>query len=282
MPSFTRAAFAVPGRPAGFVNDFANVLQPAERTSLEGKLSAFNASTTIEIAVVTVPSLGGDEIAHASIQIFDAWKIGKAKKDNGVLVLVAPSEHQAWITTGYGLEGALTDLQSSWIVKNVMVPQFKNGNYYAGLNDGVDAIMAAVEGEATIPSDDASKGSAGNWGNFIWLIFFGILSLGRIFAIFLGRTKSWWMGGVLGALGGLVVLLFSSIGAGIAAIVGFALLGLLFDYLVSKSYDRWKDRGGRGGGPWMGGFGGGGGSGGGGFGGFGGGRSGGGGGGGSW
>jgi uncharacterized protein len=136
MPSFTRAAFAVPGRPAGFVNDFANVLQPAERTSLEGKLSAFNASTTIEIAVVTVPSLGGDEIAHASIQIFDAWKIGKAKKDNGVLVLVAPSEHQAWITTGYGLEGALTDLQSSWIVKNVMVPQFKNGNYYAGLNDG--------------------------------------------------------------------------------------------------------------------------------------------------
>jgi uncharacterized protein len=142
--------------------------------------------------------------------------------------------------------------------------------------------MAAVEGEATIPSDDASKGSAGNWGNFIWLIFFGILSLGRIFAIFLGRTKSWWMGGVLGALGGLVVLLFSSIGAGIAAIVGFALLGLLFDYLVSKSYDRWKDRGGRaavrgwavsaevavrGGG---------------GFGGFGGGRSGGGGGGGSW
>ncbi len=290
MPLVSRAQFQVPGKPTGFVDDFANVIAPADRANLQSKLSAFNASTTIEIAVVTVPSLGGDEIAHASIQIFDAWKIGKAGKDNGVLVLVAPTEHQAWITTGYGLEGALTDLQSAWIVRNVMIPEFKNNNYYAGLDAGVDSIMSAVSGEATIPSEDStdSSSSGNGWDieTILEIAFFGIFFLGRVFAIVLGRSKSWWFGGVLGALIGLLVLLFASRTLGLIAILLFTPFGLLFDYIASKNYEKWKDKGGRG--PWLGGFGGGGGSSGfgggssGGFGGFGGGSSGGGGGGGSW
>ncbi len=276
MPFAARAAFQAPGRPSGFVDDFANILAPADRAALESKLAAFNASTTIEIAVVTVPSLGGDTIETAANAIFDDWKIGKEKQDNGVLVLVAPAEHLARIQPGYGLEGALTDLQASWILKNDMLPQFKNGAYYAGLDAGTDRIIAAVEGEA-IPSDASEDKGFSGWSALIFFAFIGI----RLLGIFLGRSKSWWLGGVLGGLAGLAVLFFEGVGIGIAAILIFAGIGTLIDFLASRSYGKWKSKGGRG--PWL--WGGGGHSGGGssgGFGGFGGGSSGGGGASGSW
>jgi uncharacterized protein len=273
VPLVSLAAFTVPAQPSGFVNDFANVLSSADRATLESRLSGFSASTTIEIAVVTVPSLDGDTIETAANAIFDSWKIGKEGKDNGVLVLVAPNEHQARIQTGYGMEGALTDLQSSWIIKNDMIPKFKEGYYYAGLNAGVDRIISAVQGEA-VPFNTPSEGQS---FDIYTIAIIGVIVI-RVLALALGRSKSWWMGGVLGGIAGVVIIFLEGLLAGGIATVILVILGFLFDLIVSKNYDKLKS-GGRG---FWGGGGSSGGRSGGGFGGFGGGRSGGGGASGSW
>lgn len=265
-PPVSRAAFVVPGKPTGFVNDFAGILNAEEKTALESKLSTFSFSTTMQITVATVKSLGGDTVSNAATSLFTAWGVGQAKKDNGVLILMAPNEKQVSIAVGYGLEGALTDLQSSEIIKTYMTPEFKNGRYYAGLDAGVDAVISAVKGEASTPP--TGSGTSGGAVHFSFYILLAVLVFMRVLAMILGRSKSWWMGGVIGAVAGLIILFVAGITAGIIAIVILTPLGLLFDYIVSKSYDKWKSGGGKG--PWF--FGGGGGSssGGGGFGGFGG------------
>ncbi|TSC59854.1 MAG: uncharacterized protein LiPW15_522 [Parcubacteria group bacterium LiPW_15] len=289
-PLTTWAAFVVPEKPAGFVSDFAGMMSTEEISALESKLADFNATTTIEIAVVTIRSLDGDTIENAAQKIFDTWKIGKVKADNGALVLVSLEDRKARIQTGYGLEGALTDIQSSQIINEDITPAFRAEKYYEGLNSAVDDIILAAKGEARFSENgDNLKDS---WimkllfSNAGWLFIFIPFLILRILAISLGRTKSWWLGGVLGAAGGGVLgLIFGSLIAAIAAIVFLTPIGLLFDYAASKGYEKWKAGGGKG--PWLGGGGGFGGFGGGshsggGFGGFGGGRSGGGGASGGW
>ncbi len=289
-PRASLAAFVVPEKPAGFVSDFAGMMSAEEVSALELKLRDFNATTTIEIAVVTVKSLNGDTIENAAQKIFDTWKIGKEKVDNGALVLVSLEDRKARIQTGYGLEGALTDIQSAQIINEDIVPAFKEGEYYKGLNLAVDDIVLAVKSEAGF--SESGEKLKDSWimkllfSNGGWIFIFIPFLILRIFAIFLGRTKSWWLGGVLGGLLGLLLWLW--IGGMVWRILIIIFLGgfgALFDFLVSKSYKMWKDSGGKG--PWLGGGGGFGGFGGGshsggGFGGFGGGRSGGGGASGGW
>ncbi|MEK7089269.1 MAG: TPM domain-containing protein, partial [Patescibacteria group bacterium] len=151
MPFIARA-YTSPGNPKGFVNDFAGVLQLQEKAQLEQKISAFVAGSTNEIAVVTIPSLEGDTIENYAERLFEEWKIGNAKKDNGVLLLISPNDRQLRIEVGYGLEGALTDAQSYWIIQRQITPQFKAGNYYAGIDAGVSEIMKATQGEY-VPSE---------------------------------------------------------------------------------------------------------------------------------
>lgn len=276
---FVARAYTSPGTPAGFVNDFAGMLKADERAQLEQKITAFASSTSNEIAVVTVPNLGGDTVENFATKLFEEWKIGKAKKDNGVLLLISRDDRKLRIEVGYGLEGALTDAQSYWIIQDVIKPQFKAGNYYGGIDGGVSKIMAATQGEY-VPSTSPQEEQAINLVFEYWyLIPVAIIWLASI----LGRSKSWWAGGVLGGAAGLVIgLIKGFMYAGIISIGILIPLGLLFDYFVSKSYDKFKSGGGIPpwwiGGGWGGGFGGGGG----GFGGFGGGRSGGGGSSGDW
>lgn len=272
------AAYVSPGKPSGFVNDFAGILSADQKNALETKLVQFNKDTGEEVAVVTIKSLQGDTIENYAVTLFKEWGIGQKGKDNGVLLIAAMEDRQMRIEVGYGLEGALTDLQSNWIIKNQIAPAFKTNDYYSGLNTGTDSIISAVKSEATIPSDSSgnNSGGGGNLSNWFWAVFVAFFFAIRVLAFLLGRSKSWWLGGVLGAIAGIIVLIFTSILIGIISIIVLALLGFLFDYVVSKNYDKWKSGGGKG--PW---FFGGGGSGGGG-GGFGGGGSGGGGSSGSW
>lgn len=277
---FAARAYSSPGTPAGFVNDFAGMLQPQERTQLEQTLSSFEKSTSNELTVVTIPNLGGDTIENYAVKLFEEWKIGKTKKDNGVLLLIARDDRTMRIEVGYGLEGALTDAQSYWIINNQITPNFKAGHYYAGIDAGVSEIMKATRGEY-VPSESAR---ADKTATFIVDYWYLIPLAFMWFASILGRSKSWWAGGVLGGIGGIVIgFFYGFLYSGIIAIVALIPLGLLFDYLVSRSYDKYKTSGVI---PWWigGGWGGGsgGGFGGGGFGGFGGGRSGGGGSSGNW
>lgn len=267
-------AYTSPGKPQGFVNDFANTLSSDAHNLLEQKLSEFNSQTTIQIAVVTVPVLGNETIETYAVRLFEEWKIGQEDKDNGVLFLIAPNDRKVRIEVGYGLEGVLTDAQSNGIIQKIVLPEFKNENMEAGIVKGTEAILSVVKSEA----DYSKVGTAENsidWGKLIYAGWFMIVIAGSI----LGRTKSWWLGGVLGAVGGIIIigfifgLLFTV--KGIISIIGVTLLGLLIDFIASKGH-------GKGGGGFWGGFGGGSHGGGGGFGGFGGGSSGGGGASGRW
>ncbi|MFA5954464.1 MAG: TPM domain-containing protein [Patescibacteria group bacterium] len=270
------AAYFSPGIPTGFVNDFASVLSADQKQSLELKLSNNNKTSGNEISVVTIQSLKGDTVENYAVELFKEWGIGKKGKDNGVLLLAAIEDRKVRIEVGYGLEGSLTDAQSYWIIQNDIVPNFRSTKYYAGLNLATNHIIAVTSGEQLpVAQDQSSNTLPVDWKLFAYLIFFIPLWLASV----LGRSKSWWTGGLLGGavaiVGGLIMgfLYF-----GLIAFVILVPLGLFFDFIVSKSYTKGKARGHI---PWW--IGGGkGGMGGGGFGGFGGGSSGGGGASGGW
>jgi len=270
-------AYVSPGKPTGYVNDFAHILKAETVVSLNAELTDFKNKTTSEISVVTVSSLGDETIESYAPKLFKEWGIGQAKQDNGVLLLIAPNERTVRIEVGYGLEPVITDIESSHIISDVITPAFKAGDYDKGVIEGtqrleLDAIneYPVSNAENTQPAPQVS-GIFSILSHLFYPIIFGLIMLSS----FLARSKSWWAGGVIGGLVGVVVLFFTGLVVGSFAIVGLSILGLLFDYIVSKN-------GGNGKGPSPpfffggGGFGGGRGMGGG-FGGFGGGMSGGGG-----
>lgn len=272
-------AFTIPARPAGFVNDYAGMLTSDQVSQLEAKVRAFEKSTTDEIAVVTIPSLDGDVIENVAQDIFTKWSIGKKDTNNGVLLLVSLADKKTRIQTGYGVEGALTDIGTSFIQSDVITPAFKAGDYYGGINGALDKMIEALNGSDIVPSNYHTGTSVSKlpWQGILFFVFIFF----QILAAILGRSKSWWGGGVLGGVVALIIWHFfiSSILLAIPLIIFFIGGGLLFDFIVSRAYAQ-KQATGRFPMWWF--WGGGGGMGGGGFGGFGGGGSGGGGSSGGW
>ncbi|MFZ2522160.1 MAG: TPM domain-containing protein [Minisyncoccia bacterium] len=277
------SAFVVPEIPTGFVMDLAKILSVEQVVELETKLSNFEKSTTNEIAVVTIQSLDGDIIENVAQEIFTKWGIGKKDKNNGVLFLISLTDRQTRIHTGYGVEGDLTDLGTSYIQQDVVTPAFRSGDYFGGINGAVDKMIQALGGTNIVP-ENYSQNTTSFPKNIPWdFIFLIFIVLFQIIVSILARSKSWWGGGILGGLFGLAIwhfLIYSIFWA--VSLIGFLVFGgLLLDFLVSRSYSQakssgvnpwWMSRGGGG----SGGFGGGG------FGGFGGGFSGGGGSSGRW
>ena len=139
---------------SGRVVDNAEILGAETKRKLTEQLKAHEAGTTNQIAVLTVPSLEGESVESFAEQVFNTWKLGQKGKDNGVLLLVAPSERRMRIEVGYGLEGTLTDVAASRIIRNVMTPRFKEGNFGAGIEEGVAAVIGQLTGSAAIPADD--------------------------------------------------------------------------------------------------------------------------------
>ncbi|MDI4665979.1 TPM domain-containing protein, partial [Xanthobacter autotrophicus] len=125
----------------GRVVDAAHVLDPSTLLRLDARLAAQEAKATDQVVVATVPSLQGTSVEDYANRLFRAWQIGQAKKNNGVLLLVAPSERKVRIEVGYGLEGILTDAVASTIIRNAIVPAFKAGDMAGGIVKGTDAIL---------------------------------------------------------------------------------------------------------------------------------------------
>ncbi len=278
LPFSFAHAYSSPGSATGYVNDFAGVMSKEKVSELSSFLTAYTASTTNEIAVVTVQSLQGDTVENYANQLFKEWGIG-SKKNNGILFLVAVEDRKMRIEVGYGLEGDLTDLQSSKILDGIVKPFFKNNDYTGGIDAGVRAITRTLNGNAEFLNSIPEQGKENN--DIVGLGVFAIYMMGMLvgwLGSVLGRSKSWWLGGLLGGTLGLIAgyIFFSLVGMGILAIV-LALVGFLFDYIVSTHYEKIKSTDGIM--PW---WIGGGGSDKGGFGGFGGGMSGGGGASGDW
>jgi uncharacterized protein len=239
-------AYTSPGTPSGLVNDYANLLSAESRTTLESELLTFEKETSTQITVVTVVDLGGDTIENFAVKLFEEWGIGQKGKDNGALLLISRDDHKLRIEVGYGLEGALTDALSSQIIRNVITPSFKNNDYNTGILEGARAMMSATRGEYTAEPDNSSDSSS--YIDIRVLIFFAFVIL-RAILFFLAATPSWWAGGVLGGLFGIVIGLFTGFAyTGIIALVVLIPLGLLSDFLVSRSYEKYKN--GSGVSPW--------------------------------
>jgi uncharacterized protein len=234
------SAFTLPEKPTGYVSDYANILSQATIQLLESDLQNFTASTSNEIAVVTVPDLGGDTVEHYATKLFELWKIGNAKNDNGILLLIARDDHKLRIEVGYGLEGALPDILARDIIDSKITPYFKQGDYDKGVIAGISAIKEATKGEykATPNHNQKSFNISGNLVEFALVIIFFVF---QILASILGRSKSWWAGGLLGGVGGGILTYLQVFGMSlfVGSIVTIALvvLGLIFDYFVSNGYN---------------------------------------------
>lgn len=164
--------------PPRLVNDMAGMLSSAEEEKLENKLVGFDNTTSTQITIVTIKSIGSYDVADYAVKLFNKWGVGQKGKNNGVLVLVAKDERKAWITTGKGLEGVLTDAQTSRIYRNELKPAFKQGDYYGGLDHTADAIIAVTKGEYTADKKDVEKG-APVAGIIILIIIIAMISRSR-------------------------------------------------------------------------------------------------------
>jgi uncharacterized protein len=142
--------------PARLVNDFAEILTPAEEQLFEDSLVAFDRQTSTQIAVVTVPTLDDYPIEDYANKLFRAWGIGQKDKNNGILFLIAPNDRKMRIEVGYGLEGAFPDMIAADIIDGVK-PYFKTQNYGAGIGYGLFNIKAQVKGEYTASTDYKDK-----------------------------------------------------------------------------------------------------------------------------
>ena len=138
----------------GRVVDNAEILKPDTRKRLAETLRQHEQKTTNQVAVLTVRTLQGDSVEEYAVRVFEHWKLGQKGKDNGVLVVVAPQDRRMRIEVGYGLEGVLPDATAARIIRNVMTPRFKAGDYDGGITQGVDAIVAHLEGKGSPAADE--------------------------------------------------------------------------------------------------------------------------------
>lgn len=249
------------------VNDSANMLRPATTQQLETMLATLETEDSTQVAVLTVTSLQGELLEDYSLAVAEQWKLGSKGRDNGALLLVAKSERKIRIEVGYDLEGVLTDLIAGRIIRDVIVPEFRKGNFDGGVYNGVSAIIDVVKGEFSAENYKSSKGSSRKELADLGIVgLFAMFFIGRIFS----RNR------IVAATGGAIIapvcwLFF----VGFQPVVMVLLLpaGFLAGYLLSFLFSQ-SDRSlsGRGRHHHYGGFGGGfGGGGGGSFGGFGGG-----------
>ncbi|MFE1597327.1 TPM domain-containing protein [Methylobacterium sp. ID0610] len=132
----------------GRVVDAAGLLTDQQRGALDAKLKAHEDKTSDQVVVATVRSLQGTSIEDYANRLFRAWKLGQAKANNGVLLLVAPGERKVRIEVGYGLEGALTDALSKVLIAGTIAPRFKAGDFAGGIDAGVDGILSILAGDA--------------------------------------------------------------------------------------------------------------------------------------
>jgi uncharacterized protein len=172
----------VPKRPSPpkLVNDFTNTLTQEQIASLESKLVAYDNSTSNQIAVVIIPTTSDYSVEEVGLEIIRRWEVGNKDKNNGLVLLIAKDDRKARIEVGYGLEGAVPDITAKSIIDNEIVPNFKAGNYYRGLDEATDAIIKAAAGEYKAPEGYGKRKRGIGLSKIIFLliIIFGIL--GRI------------------------------------------------------------------------------------------------------
>ncbi|MDP8269691.1 MAG: TPM domain-containing protein [Candidatus Tenebribacter davisii] len=207
------------------VNDNAGIINAENERKLEALLRDVEGKTSSQVALLIIPSLQGENLEDYSLRVAQAWKLGQKEFDNGVLLLVALKEKKIRIEVGYGLESIITDAKSGYIIRNYMVPEFKQGDFTSGITSGLLAISGLVTKEFEITDEELAKYNqqqkAGKrkqipFGLIVFLIMFIFGGLGRgrkrgglFTALFLGsmlgggsRSSSSGFGGGFGGFSG--------------------------------------------------------------------------------
>ena len=215
LGAFAQISNVVPNRPnpPKLVNDFANVLTQDQVDALERKLVAYDDSTSNQIAIVLLPTITDKKgveypIEDVGLKILRDWGVGNKKNNNGIVIVAAMQERKLRIEVGYGLEGAIPDVTANSIIGNDIQPNFKNKNYYRGLDNAVNSIIQAAAGEYKAP-EGYNKRNIGR-GISIGKIVVGIIILFVILSMFGGggggggytsrRGSSWLAPFILGSM----------------------------------------------------------------------------------
>lgn len=170
-------AQTLPEKSNRLVNDYAHLLSADEVQRLEQKLVAYNDSTSTQIAIAIIETLDGNERSDYTIKLANKWGIGQKGKRNGILIMLSKQERKVFIATGYGVESNLPDAIIKRIEQRYMIPQFKAGNYYQGLNNGIDVMQQALAGEYKAELRNDSKPSSTTTVIFILIIVFVVILL---------------------------------------------------------------------------------------------------------
>lgn len=226
LPAQAQNLQAIPALKARAM-DTTGTLNSGQLQALEAKLAAFEKSRGAQVVVLMVPTTLPEDITDFTQRVGDAWKIGRKNIGDGVLLVVAKNDHKLRIATTKTLEGAIPDLAANQIIDRAITPQFKLGDYAAGLNAGADQIMARISGEnLPLPAEGETAGSSKDadfkWTDMAVFLFFVVPIGARMLSGFLGRkVGAFATGGIVGSLAWLLTssLLIAS---------GVALVGLLF------------------------------------------------------
>ena len=180
-----------------YVTDLTKTLSSSQRQNLELRLRAFKDSTTIQIAVLIIPSLGGENLEDFSIRVAEKNKFGSGKRNTGVILLVVKQEGLVRIEVGYGLEGILTDAIADKVIREIIRPRFRENDYYTGILQGVSTLMGVARGEYSAVNEVERVSGSGELGWVVFLvIFFGgmvLVVLSRFARVrrYVGSSRGW-------------------------------------------------------------------------------------------
>jgi uncharacterized protein len=220
-----RAQLAVPPL-SGHVTDQTATLTAEQQATLEQTLLAFEARKGTQLAILMVPSTAPEAIEPFALRVAEQWKLGRKNVDDGAILVVAKDDRTLRIEVGYGLEGALSDVTSKRIIEETILPRLKQGDYYGGMQAGVESIIQVVDGEPLPPPASRSSNSYSSLRDNAALLFVVALAVGGVLRSLLGRGAGAVVAGaIVGALAWFVVgAAVVAVLAGVAAMV-FTLIG---------------------------------------------------------
>jgi uncharacterized protein len=224
------------------VTDLTGTLTSEQSAALEEKLRAFEARKGSQLAVLIVPTTEPEDIAGFGIRVAEAWKLGRKGIDDGAILIVAKNDRRLRIEVGYGLEGAMPDAIAKRIVADTITPYFKQGDFYGGIDAGLDQMIRVVDGEP-LPEPDRKWSPPPGGMDWIAVILVLIVIGGGVLRVLLGRV-----GGALatGGITGTIVYFLTHVLpiAGVAGLVGFVLALIFAGFGGPRG---WVSRGRRGG-----------------------------------
>ncbi len=207
------------------VTDLTQTLSSDQQAQLDTKLATFEQQKGSQIAILILPTTNPEDIAKYSIRVVEKWKIGREKVDDGILVLVAKEDRKVRIEVGYGLEGTIPDLSAKRIINEFISPEFKQGNFYGGLDAGIDKLMGLINGEA-LPKTKANSTGGNAIENLLPILLFGGLISGLVLRGILGNfAGSAVNGSLIGAA-------FWLLGLALGTAVIFAIVAFFFTMMM--------------------------------------------------